>query len=123
MTPTPSILLAFPIDLPDAFFAELGCGKNETQFAAFHYVLGTGRVLRTNGMAVKLCEEGRLFAALCHYAEVSEFCMKNGIQLLTGKHWLVHDYRYRRSFVADRRTAMKCLEEQALPIKGRCPTF
>jgi hypothetical protein len=86
------------------------CGQNGTQFAAFYYDLRLDRVVRTNGISIKLCAEEWLFAALCGYPEVSEWCIKHGIQLLAGTHWLIYDYRYRRSFVADPRTAMKCLD-------------
>jgi len=64
MTPTPSILLRIPIELPNDLLEELDCGQNGTQYAAFYHDLRSDRVFRTNGMSVNLCAEGWLFEAL-----------------------------------------------------------
>ena len=113
-TPLASILLRLPIELPDELLAEIDCATNETRYAAFHYDLRTGRVLRENGMTIKPCASDWMFAFFYLHAADAEWCDKNKIQFLADRHWLIYDYRYRRSFVADRRTAMKCIEEQAL---------
>ena len=122
MTPTSSILLRLPIELPDELLEEIDCGQNGTQYAAFHYDLRSDRVLRENGITIKPCPNDWIFAFLYLHADDAEWCDKNKVQFLAGTHWLIHDYRYRRSFVADRRTALKCIEEQALPTSSASGT-
>jgi len=115
MTPTPSILLPLPIELPDELFEEVDCTENMTRYAAFHYDHRTNRVLRENGISIKPCPDEWLLAALYLDPEIAKWCDKNDVQLSTGVHWLIHDYRHRRSFIVDPDTAMKFIEEQALP--------
>jgi hypothetical protein len=114
-TPLASILLPLPIELPAELLEEWGCVRSETRFAAFHYDVRTGRLLRENGISIKACPNEWMFAFLYLHADDAEWCDRNKVQLLAGVHWLIHDYRHRRSYVADPRTAMKCLEEQTLP--------
>src|SRR5208282_6058360 len=117
-TPLSAILIPFPIELPDELLEEWDSLQNKTQYAAFHYDLGTRRLLRENGISIKSCPIGSLFTALCGYSDVLQWCVRNKIQLHTGTHWLIYDYHDGRAYVGHRCTAMKCLEEQALPTKG-----
>ena len=119
MTPLASILLPLPIELPDELFEELDCGQNGTQYAAFHYDLRTGCILRENGITIKSVRTIGFSRPSTLHPDLADWCDRNKVQLLAGTHWLIHDYRHRRSYIADPRTAMKCLAEQALPIKGR----
>jgi hypothetical protein len=117
-TPLSAILIPFPIELPDELFEEWDSLQSGTQFAAFHYDLGNGRLLRENGISIKACPNGSLFEALCGYQAVTEWSMKNKIQMLIGTHWLLYDYHDGRAYAVDRFTAVKCIEEQTLPTKG-----
>jgi hypothetical protein len=114
MTPLSSILLPLPIELPDEIFEELDGVQNEPRYAVFHYDLRTDCILRENGISIKACPTDWVFAALYVHPGLADWCDRNKVQLLAGTHWLIHDYRHRRSYLADPRTAMKCVEEQAL---------
>ena len=114
MTPTPSILIPFPIELPDDLLEEWDCLQNKTQFAAFHYDRRNCRLLRENGISIKPCPNAGLFTALCAYPEVAEWCVRNKLQLLAGTHWLIYDYHDGKAYVGRRCTAMKCVEQQAV---------
>jgi len=116
-------LLPLPNELPDEVLAELDCVESMTQYAAFHHDPHTGRLLRENGISIKPCPDEWLLAALYLDPEIAKWCDKNNVQLGTGIHWLIRDYRHRRSFIADPETAMKCVEEQAWPMKRRCPSI
>ena len=114
-----SLLVVFPAELPSTFFEELDCVASKTQFAAFHVDLSTDRLLREDGMAIRACADDWGLAALLRYDPVAEWCQRNGIDLSTGRHWLLYDYVWRKSYIADPRTAMKCLEKQALVRKPK----
>jgi hypothetical protein len=109
------MLLAFPIELPDNFFEEIGCVDNDTQFAAFYTDFRSGRLIRENGISLKFCPESWLFAALKAFPIVEEWCQKNRICLSKGVHWLVYDYYDCKAYVADCHTASECLTKQTLP--------
>ena len=115
-TPTRSILLPLPIELPDELLEESDCLKNETQFAAFHYDPRSNRLLRENGISIKPCPNEWILAALYCHAGLAKWCDENKVQLTTGIHWLIYDYWNWTAYIADRRTALKCIEQQALPI-------
>jgi len=115
VTPTPSILLALPIELPDELLAEVDCVENTTQFAAFHFDPRSNRLLRENGISIKACPNEWILAALYCHAGLAQWCDKNNVQLSTGVHWLIYDYWNWTAYIADFRTALKCIREQALP--------
>ena len=117
MTPLSSILLPLPIELPDELLEEVDCLQSETQFAAFHHDLATGRLLRENGISIKPCPNEWILAALYCHAGVAKWCDDNNVQLSTGVHWLIYDYHDCSAYITDPRTAMKCIEEQELPNK------
>lgn len=117
---TPSrLLLVFPVELPNTFFEELDCLKTLTQFFAVHIDLPTDCLLRENGMAIKPCPNEWVFSALIAYEPVAEWCQRNRIDLSTGRHWLVCDSVRGKSYIADPRTAMRCLVKQALVRKAK----
>lgn len=117
---TPSRLLVFfPVELPTAFLEKLDCEKTLTRFVAFHIDLPTDRLLRANGMSIKPCPNEWVFSALLAYEPVAVWLRRNRIDLATGRHWLLYDYRSRKSFVADPRMARRCLERQTLPRKPK----
>ena len=111
-----SLLLVFPVELPDSFLEKLDCAETLTRFVAFHADL-RGRLLRENGMAIKPCPNEWVFSALLAYEPVAEWTRRNRIDLSTGRHWLIFDGLLRRSYVADPKTAMRCLGRQALTRK------
>jgi len=118
-----SLLLVFPVELPDTFFEELDCLKTLTQFFAFHIDLFTDRLLRANGMSIRACPNDWVFAALLAYEPVAEWTRRNRIDLSTGRHWLLFDCVRGKAYIADPRTAMRCLERQALVRKAKASTI